>query len=102
MDPSFQVMGDMLDKILTPLRMPSQASVQDDAITEEVFDKGKLGTSGSRSSSSSSTSSIYGKHTIHKSVKSAGLINSLHIINLTILAKFQDSLQLHNYNLKKH
>jgi hypothetical protein len=34
-------MGDMLDKIVTPLRTPSQASIQDDAISEEVFEKGK-------------------------------------------------------------
>ncbi|XP_060557678.1 dual specificity calcium/calmodulin-dependent 3',5'-cyclic nucleotide phosphodiesterase 1A-like isoform X4 [Ruditapes philippinarum] len=40
-EPSFQVMGDMLDKIVTPLRTPSQASIQDDAISEEVFEKGK-------------------------------------------------------------
>lgn len=49
-DPSFQVMGDMLDKILTPLRTPSQASVQDDAITEEVFEKGSKPHTTSRSS----------------------------------------------------
>ncbi|WAR10161.1 PDE1C-like protein [Mya arenaria] len=40
-EPSFTVMGDMLDKIVTPLRNPSQTSVHDDPISEEVFDKDK-------------------------------------------------------------
>lgn len=53
-EPSFTVMGDMLDKILTPLRTPSQASVHDDPISEEVFDKEKPSTGGSRSSSARS------------------------------------------------
>ena len=38
MEPSFQVMGDMLDKILCPLRSSSGHAV-DEAISEEVFDK---------------------------------------------------------------
>ena len=38
MEPSFQVMGDMLDKILCPLRSSSSHAV-DEAISEEVFDK---------------------------------------------------------------
>jgi len=47
-------MGDMLDKILTPLRNPSQASITDDPISEEVFDKEKSTSAGSRSSSRAS------------------------------------------------
>ena len=37
-EPSFQVMGDMLDKILSPLRNASGHNI-DQAISEEVFDK---------------------------------------------------------------
>lgn len=61
-EPSFTVMGDMLDKILIPLRNPSQASIHDDPISEEVFDKEKQGTGGSRSSSA--RSNVSGKWTL--------------------------------------
>ena len=37
-EPSFQVMGDMLEKILSPLRSQSSHNI-DEAISEEVFDK---------------------------------------------------------------
>lgn len=56
-EPSFQVMGDMLDKILTPLRTPSQASIQDAPISEEVFDAKDKKSVSSRCSSSKSVSS---------------------------------------------
>jgi len=58
-EPSFTVMGDMLDKILIPLRTPSQTSIHDDPISEEVFDKEKPGTGNSRSSSARSNVSGY-------------------------------------------
>ncbi|XP_052813969.1 dual specificity calcium/calmodulin-dependent 3',5'-cyclic nucleotide phosphodiesterase 1C-like [Mya arenaria] len=54
-EPSFTVMGDMLDKIVTPLRNPSQTSVHDDPISEEVFDKDKSVSPASRTSSRSSS-----------------------------------------------
>lgn len=49
-EPSFQVMGDMLDKILCPLRSSSGHNV-DEAISEEVFDKDTVtrGTSAGKS-----------------------------------------------------
>ncbi|KAL8587572.1 hypothetical protein ACOMHN_000978 [Nucella lapillus] len=37
-DPSFQVMGDMLEKVLTPLHQQQSRSTVDEAISEEVFD----------------------------------------------------------------
>ncbi|KAH3749376.1 hypothetical protein DPMN_183873, partial [Dreissena polymorpha] len=60
-EPSFTVMGDMLDKIVTPLRNPSQVSVHDETISEEVFDKEKTVSGSSRSSSAKSTSSVVGR-----------------------------------------
>lgn len=38
-EPSFQVMGDMLDKILTPLMQSSSVSSLEDAIMEDVTEK---------------------------------------------------------------
>ena len=39
MDPSFQVMGDMLEKVLTPLhQQQSSRATVDESISEEVFE----------------------------------------------------------------
>ncbi|XP_067687848.1 dual specificity calcium/calmodulin-dependent 3',5'-cyclic nucleotide phosphodiesterase 1A-like isoform X7 [Haliotis asinina] len=56
-DPSFQVMGDMLDKILSPLHKQEQSARNiDEAISEEVFeDKVNRSSSGSSLSSRPST-----------------------------------------------
>ncbi|XP_041373982.1 calcium/calmodulin-dependent 3',5'-cyclic nucleotide phosphodiesterase 1A-like isoform X2 [Gigantopelta aegis] len=57
-DPSFQVMGDMLDKVLSPLHQQAQASRNvEDSISEEVFDA----ETASRDSSSSAAKR-FGKH----------------------------------------
>lgn len=56
-DPSFQVMGDMLDKILSPLHKQEQSARNiDEAISEEVFeDKVNRSSGGSSLSSRPST-----------------------------------------------